>query len=302
MYGILKTPTIATSEVCSHLEQLAQNVAPQITPVAATISVERLGLTKNASSTPYIVYRVNQRRCCTFFKRKVLWQLIQAMLRAEYGLAANIGEDASPIAAIEDKIRSVTFTPDFGLSFFIGSSWRHVLNQQICRFVERANNNQVAIRKSQFAIEEVDPVGILVAAMKLAIAKSNWNLVKGEIAAYPEYKAIAWSQLTRDEKQQLSALVPEAIQLAQNFAFLVGERQPSQLDSWLERALKSQLSPFHRFAKRLQEDYDAVKAGITLPWSNGQTEGQINRLKMLKRQMFGRAGMELLSRRFLLAV
>jgi len=67
----------------------------------------------------------------------------------------------------------------------------------------------------------------------------------------------------------------EAIQLAQNFAFLVRQRQPDQLDSWLEQALKSQFSPFHRFAKRLQEDYNAVKAGVTLPWSNGQTEGQI---------------------------
>jgi len=58
---------------------------------------------------------------------------------------------------------------------------------------------------------------------------------------------------------------------------------------------------FHIFAKRLQEDYNAVKAGVTLPWSNGQNEGQINRLKMLKRQMYGRASLELLSQRFLLA-
>ena len=92
----------------------------------------------------------------------------------------------------------------------------------------------------------------------------------------------------------------EAIELAQSFAFLVRDRRPEQLDPWLERAVKSQLSPFNRFAKRLREDYDAVKVGVTLPWSNGQTEGQINRLKMLKRQMYGRAGMELLSRRFLL--
>lgn len=55
-----------------------------------------------------------------------------------------------------------------------------------------------------------------MAAMKLAIARSNWNLAKGEIAAYPEYKAIAWSQLTRDEKQQLSALVLEAVKLLLN--------------------------------------------------------------------------------------
>jgi transposase len=47
-------------------------------------------------------------------------------------------------------------------------------------------------------------------------------------------------------------------------------------------------------------DYDAVKTGITLEWSNGPVEGQINRLKMLKRQMYGRASLDLLSRRFFL--
>jgi len=45
-------------------------------------------------------------------------------------------------------------------------------------------------------------------------------------------------------------------------------------------------------------NYDAVKAGMTLPWSNGPVEGQINRLKMLKRQMYGRANIDLLSQRF----
>ncbi len=57
-----------------------------------------------------------------------------------------------------------------------------------------------------------------------------------------------------------------------------------------------------RFALRLGSDYEAVKAGVTLEWSNGQVEGQINRLKMLKRQMYGRASLDLLSQRFLLAV
>ena len=55
------------------------------------------------------------------------------------------------------------------------------------------------------------------------------------------------------------------------------------------------------FAKRLSADNDAVRAAVTLDWSNGQTEGQINRLKTIKRQMYGRAGLDLLSRRFLLA-
>src|SRR5678816_1793026 len=51
----------------------------------------------------------------------------------------------------------------------------------------------------------------------------------------------------------------------------------------------------------LYEDYDAIKAGVTLPWSTSPVEGHINRLKMVKRQMFGRAHLDLLSRRFLRA-
>jgi transposase len=93
----------------------------------------------------------------------------------------------------------------------------------------------------------------------------------------------------------------EAIALAQDFASLVRQRQPAQLDPWLMRAATSALAPFRRFAKGLREDYAAVQAGVMLPWSQGPIEGHINRLKMLKRQMFGRARLDLLSRRFLLA-
>ena len=93
----------------------------------------------------------------------------------------------------------------------------------------------------------------------------------------------------------------EAIALAQDFASLVRQRQSIQLDPWLARATTSALPSFQRFAKGLREDYAAVKAGVTLPWSSGPVEGHINRLKMLKRHMFGRARLDLLARRFLLA-
>lgn len=66
--------------------------------------------------------------------------------------------------------------------------------------------------------------------------------------------------------------------------------------------MASRLIPLVRFASGVREDRAAVEAGMSLPWSNGQVEGQINRLKMLKRQMYGRAGMELLSRRLLMGV
>jgi transposase len=114
-------------------------------------------------------------------------------------------------------------------------------------------------------------------------------------------------QRTETEAQQLaqlhaqSAEVAEAIDLAQDFATLVRQRQPTQLDPWLTRATTSTLEALRRFATGLSEDYEAVKAGGTLPWSTSPVEGHINRLKMLKRQMFGRARLDLLSRRFLLA-
>jgi transposase len=56
-----------------------------------------------------------------------------------------------------------------------------------------------------------------------------------------------------------------------------------------------------RFAEGLQADFAAVQAAVTLPWSQGPIEGHINRLKRLTRQMFGRAHLDLLARRLLLA-
>lgn len=90
------------------------------------------------------------------------------------------------------------------------------------------------------------------------------------------------------------------ITLDPRFIDLVRQRLPSQLDDWLQAAKTSSIKAFQSFAKGLEEDYDAVKAGMTLEVSNGPVEGQNNRLKMLKRQMFGRANLELLEKRFIL--
>jgi transposase len=112
---------------------------------------------------------------------------------------------------------------------------------------------------------------------------------------------------TEVEAQQLTQLqaqdpeVAEAIDLAQDFTQMVRQRQPESLDPWLQRASTSTVEAIQRFAKGLYEDYDAIKAGVTLPWSSSPVEGHINRLKMVKRQMFGRAHLDLLSRRFLWA-
>ena len=93
----------------------------------------------------------------------------------------------------------------------------------------------------------------------------------------------------------------EAVALAEAFVGLVRDRAPDRLDPWLQQAGESGVQRLRGFAKRLSADYDAVRAAVSLSWSNGPVEGQINRLKMIKRQMYGRANLDLLGRRFLLA-
>jgi transposase len=81
---------------------------------------------------------------------------------------------------------------------------------------------------------------------------------------------------------------PEAKRIrerAQGFRKLVGERQPEAFDRWLDAPKGSKVAELKGFAQGLIKDYKAVRAALTHEWSNGQTEGQINRLKMIIRQM-----------------
>ena len=88
-------------------------------------------------------------------------------------------------------------------------------------------------------------------------------------------------------------------ELERSFFALVRERQPDQLDAWLTQARVSGVRELAAFAEGIRRDYAAVRASCELPWSQGQTEGHVNRLKLLKRQMFGRAKLDLLLCRLL---
>ena len=79
------------------------------------------------------------------------------------------------------------------------------------------------------------------------------------------------------------------------------ERRGDALTAWMTEATASGIAALARFAQGLQEDLAAITAGLTLPWSNGPVEGHINRLKLLKRQGYGRAGVKLLRQRVMQA-
>ncbi|WP_405679505.1 transposase [Streptomyces sp. NBC_01511] len=77
--------------------------------------------------------------------------------------------------------------------------------------------------------------------------------------------------------------------------------QGERLPDWLVAVRQDDLPSLHTLAAGIDRDRDAVIAGLTLPWSSGAVEGHVNRIKMIKRQMYGRAGFNLLRKRVLLA-
>jgi len=103
---------------------------------------------------------------------------------------------------------------------------------------------------------------------------------------------------------QLAAADPAiatAVVLAGDFLVMLRRREGERLPDWLDQAEASGIGDLERFARKLRGDHDAVQAGLTLRHSNGQTEGQITRLKLLKRQAYGRAKVDLLRKRVLRA-
>lgn len=111
--------------------------------------------------------------------------------------------------------------------------------------------------------------------------------------------------LTAEEREtvitvrQLHPQVDLAYGFAQQFAQMVRKRTAEQLDGWLEAIATSGLADLQSFVTGVYQDKDAVLAGLTLPWSQGQTEGQVTRLKLIKRQLYGRAKLDLLWHRVL---
>jgi transposase len=126
-------------------------------------------------------------------------------------------------------------------------------------------------------------------------------------------RQMAYSLLRRPDKrteaeqtqllqvQQADPLLATLVSHTEAFARMVRERTAERLESWFEGVLASPWRELKRFAQGLRQDEAAVQAALTSPYSNGPTEGHVNRLKLFKRQMYGRAKLDLLRQRVLYA-
>jgi transposase len=113
------------------------------------------------------------------------------------------------------------------------------------------------------------------------------------------------TSLEADEQESLQRVLdrcPELNALAGHvraFAEMMRDLRGDRLVQWMDDVQADDLPDLHSFVAGVRRDQDAVVSGLTLPWSSGPVEGHVNRLKMLKRQMFGRADLDLLRRRVL---
>jgi len=126
----------------------------------------------------------------------------------------------------------------------------------------------------------------------------------------PSPRQVAWllrktdGDLTDEQRAYRTALeaacpaVAEARALGDRFVHMLHARNPNDLGPWLAAADATALG---RFAAGIRRDRDAVLAALCFPWSNGQVEGQVHRLKLVKRTMYGHAGLPLLRARVLRA-
>jgi transposase len=112
-------------------------------------------------------------------------------------------------------------------------------------------------------------------------------------------------KLTAQQQEQLAFIreslssAETAYTLVRDFLTMVHQREGERLDAWIEAVQASQIPELQRFVTGIMKDKDAVVAGLTLTYSNGPVEAQVQKLKLVKRSMFGRAKLPLLRQRLL---
>jgi transposase len=104
-------------------------------------------------------------------------------------------------------------------------------------------------------------------------------------------------QARLDAIRACSNELANALNLADEFAALIRKQSRGSLGEWLTKVESSPCRELKSFAEGVRRDQSAVQAAITAPWSNGPVEGHVNRLKTIKRQMYGRGGFQLLRAR-----
>jgi transposase len=151
-----------------------------------------------------------------------------------------------------------------------------------------------ALRSEHVSLEPDAKSGL--AKKKVSAGEAVWLFVRNP------------ADLDDDEREALAGIsqasptLQTLYQLVQEFRYLLHQRKGEKLNGWLSKVKASQIEELLGFASGVEKDRAAVVAGLTLPQNNGLVEGKVNKLKLIKRMMFGRAEFPLLRQRVLHAL
>jgi transposase len=193
------------------------------------------------------------------------------------------------------------------------------INPYLAYLAHRWNEGEHKFKNLFEEIQAQGYTGSLVSLYKAKIRFAGTDCLKGKSQkAAPKYRSLSARKATMllckdpeklnpEQERFCEALcqccpeVETAKTLIYDFNEIVKNQLENSLDSWLDKALATDIKQIRNFATGLKSDYQAVHAALTYSWSNGQVEGQVNRLKNIKRQMYGRANFSLLRKRVLYA-
>jgi transposase len=165
-------------------------------------------------------------------------------------------------------------------------------DQPIVRFFAQFRKKKDARKFKQLDPSKETPVQAPPKRPPTASQVAHWITFKEE-------QRLEWQQRYLTQLCEQDPHIAQTYELIHEFTTMLREREGEHFDAWLDCVEKQGVSELQSFANGLKKDYDAVKAGLTLVWSNGQTEGQVHRLKLIKRQMYGRGSFTLLRKRVL---
>lgn len=165
-------------------------------------------------------------------------------------------------------------------------------DQPIQRYFVQFRRGKDHRKFKQVDPSEQTPVKELPKRPPTASQVAHWMTCKEEQRL--EWQKKYLSQLCEEDQE-----IREANELIQEFTTILRERKGERFDAWLQKVEQQGISELCSFAQSLKKDYQAVKAGLTLAWSQGPVEGHVHRLKLLKRQAYGRASFQTLRKRVL---
>lgn len=308
-------------------------LARQLPPLAISSQSKSLVMVDSNAASIKKLTKEQQRQQEPYHKRLERYQQVRELVEvvaSNRQIAAQLKLDHSTVsryvkaANAEEAVGSKPRTPKASLldeyKAYLYERWREEqptvsqLYQELCQqgykgsigtirlFLARLRPKKgwsVARTKipQHLSAEEV-AISVAKAQPKLSSRQASWLLFKLDCEK---------EMLTKEQRNQLVELrqadneIEVMYQLVQAFRQMLRAKEGAKLAEWLEKAAASQIQELESFVSGVELDYQAVKAGLSLDYSNGQLEGQVNRVKNIKRAMYGRASFELLRTRILAA-